>query len=568
MSLKRISLRDFVIVRELDLELHAGFTVLTGETGAGKSILIDALQLVLGARAESSVIREGAQRCEISAEFDLADHLRGWLDDAGFEAGDSLLLRRVIDSQGKSRAWVNGSPATVTQLRTLGDALIDIHGQHAWQSLTRPDSVRGLLDAYAGVSSDSLQGFWQAWREAQRELTQATQEQDRLQQERERLAWQINEVDKLAPGREEWEDLNAQHTRLSHARTLMETAEQVLERLQDDQHGVLRELSRVSDQLQEHMAIEPAFGPVAEVLASSLAQAEDAVHSLQSWLRRADLDPDRLAALDERMSLWMGLARRYKRPPADLAALWEGWKQEQERLDQASDLAALQARVDQAEASYQVKARALSAARKKAAPLLAKAITQAMQGLGMQGGLFEVQLEPTEPSASGLENVLFLVAGHAGSTPRPVGKVASGGELSRIALAIAVTTSQLGTAQTLIFDEVDSGVGGAVAETVGRLMKQLGRDRQVLSVTHLPQVAACADQHLVVAKQADAQGTSSQVHTVSGEQRVSEIARMLGGEKMSDTTLAHAREMLGSKASSAPRTKSAPSAKNAGAVKS
>ena len=552
MSLKRISLRDFVIVRELELELEGGFSVLTGETGAGKSILIDALQLVLGARADSTVIREGAQRCEISAEFDHAPHLDAWLEEAGFEAGESLLLRRVIDTQGKSRAWINGSAATVAQLRELGDALVDIHGQHAWQSLTRPDSVRGLLDAYAGTSSSPLHALWATWREAQRTLEDALQAQDRLQQERERLAWQISEVDKLAPGADEWDELNAQHTRLSHARTLMEAAESALTHLQDDQGGVLRELSRVVSQLQEHTAIEPAFAPVADVLASSLAQAEDAVHSLQTWLRRTDLDPDRLASLDDRMSQWMSLARRYKRPPADLAGLWEGWKQELVRLDQASDLEGLRHQVDTAQAAYQAQARQLSRARQEAAPRLAHAITQAMQGLGMTGGRFDVQLDSCEPSASGLETVVFRVAGHPGSTPRPIGKVASGGELSRIALAIAVTTSRLGTAQTLIFDEVDAGVGGAVADTVGRLMQQLGRDRQVMAVTHLPQVASCADHHLLVAKHADAQGTSSQVRPIDREERVTEIARMLSGERLSDTTLAHAREMLDGAAHLAP----------------
>jgi DNA repair protein RecN (Recombination protein N) len=275
-----------------------------------------------------------------------------------------------------------------------------------------------------------------------------------------------------------------------------------------------------------------------------LAQAEDAVHSLQSYLRKTDLDPDRLNELDQRMSQWMSLARRYKRPPADLAGLWEGWKQELVRLDQASDLEGLRRQVDTAQAAYLTQARQLSRARQQAAPQLADAITHAMQGLGMAGGRFEVQLDDCEPSASGLETVVFLVAGHPGSTPRPIGKVASGGELSRLALAIAVTTSRLGTAQTLIFDEVDAGVGGAVADTVGRLMKQLGRDRQVMAVTHLPQVASCADHHLLVAKQADAQGTSSHVRPIKREERVSEIARMLSGERLSDTTLAHAREML------------------------
>jgi DNA repair protein RecN (Recombination protein N) len=552
--LKRIALRDFVIVRELDLELDSGFGVLTGETGAGKSILIDAVQLALGARAEAGVVREGAARADISAEFDAPATLAPWLEEAGFAQEDSLLLRRSIDAQGKSRAWINGSPATATQLRELGEQLIDIHGQHAWQSLTRPDAVRSLLDAYAQVSTQTLQPLWAGWREAQKALAQARDAQDSLQRERERLAWQIGEVDKLAPGADEWEELNAGHTRLAHARDLLDAAQQAVEALEGESGGVTGQLARAHALLQNQEHLEPEFRGLGEVLASSLAQVEDAAHSLHGYLRKTDLDPQRLAELDERMSLWMSLARRYKRTPAELPGLLAGWKQELAALDAAADLAALEAaEVKQGEA-YMAAAKNLSKARAKAAPLLAKAITAAMQGLGMQGGRFEVTLEKAAaPTASGLEDVAFLVAGHAGSTPRPVGKVASGGELSRIALAIAVTTSQLGTAQTLIFDEVDSGVGGAVAETVGRLMKQLGRDRQVLAVTHLPQVAACADHHLVVAKQRDAAGTSSTVAPVVGEQRVAEVARMLGGERLSGTTLAHAKEMLGEGA--ATRTK-------------
>ncbi len=276
---------------------------------------------------------------------------------------------------------------------------------------------------------------------------------------------------------------------------------------------------------------------------------EDAARTLQAYLRKTELDPRRLAELDERMGSWLSLARRYKRTPAELPALLAGWKQELARLDAAADLAALEAAEKKEHAAFMAEARALSKARAKAAPQLAKAVTQAMQGLGMQGGRFEVALEPSQaPSAFGLEDVSFLVAGHASGTPRPIGKVASGGELSRIALAIAVTTSQLGAAGTLIFDEVDAGVGGAVAETVGRLMKQLGRDRQVLAVTHLPQVAACADHHLVVARHSDAKGVSSSVAAAEGEQRVAEVARMLGGERLSGTTLAHAKEMLGDNA--------------------
>jgi DNA repair protein RecN (Recombination protein N) len=292
--------------------------------------------------------------------------------------------------------------------------------------------------------------------------------------------------------------------------------------------------------------VEPEFQALADVLASAQAQAEDAAHSLHGYLRRADLDPDRLAQLDERLGLWVSLARRYKRTPEELPAVWSQWKEDLARLDAASDLQALESAERSTADAYQKAARALSRQRQKAAPALAQAVTSAMQQLGMQGGRFEVQLQALEQAAQhGLDDVQFLVAGHAGSTPRPVGKVASGGELSRIALAIAVTTSELGEAGTLIFDEVDSGVGGAVAETVGRLMKQLGRHRQVLAVTHLPQVAACADQHLVVSKQLSDGQIGSRVSPSTGEDRVQEIARMLGGEKLSATTLAHAREMLG-----------------------
>jgi DNA repair protein RecN (Recombination protein N) len=545
MPLKRITLRDFVIVHELDLELDGGFSVLTGETGAGKSILIDALQLALGARADPVVVREGAARTDISAEFDVPPTLGPWLEEAGFDSDDSLLLRRSIDTQGKSRAWINGSPATATQLRELADHLVDIHGQHAWQSLTRADAVRGLLDGYAGADTQPLQQAWQGWRAAQKTLADARAAQDSLQRERERLAWQIGEVEKLAPGADEWDELNTSHTRLANAQSLLEAAQGALVALEADECGAAGLLAQAQALLQSQEQVEPTFSELSQVLASSLAQAEDAARSLHGYLRKTELDPQRLAELDERMSLWMSLARRYKRTPAELPVLLAGWKQELARLDAAADLAALETAEKRAADAYMAEARAISKARNRAAPQLAKAVTQAMQGLGMQGGRFEVAVQKAEqPAQSGLEEITFLVAAHAGSTPRPVGKVASGGELSRIALAIAVTTSRIGTAQTLIFDEVDAGVGGAVAETVGRLMKQLGRDRQVLAVTHLPQVAACADHHLVVAKQSDATGASSTVSAVQGEHRVGEVARMLGGERLSGTTLAHAKEML------------------------
>ncbi|WP_225781107.1 DNA repair protein RecN [Xenophilus sp. Marseille-Q4582] len=554
MALRRIALRDFVIVRSLELDLQDGFTVLTGETGAGKSILIDALQLALGNRADAGAVREGAERLDVAAEFDPVPGLQGWLEQGGFEAGDALLLRRTVDTQGRSRGWINGAPATATQLKELGEQLLDIHGQHAWQSLTRADSVRGLLDAYAGVDGADMEGAWQQWRQAAQALESAQRAQDTLQRERERLQWQIGELAKLAPQEGEWEELSTQHTRLSHAQGLIDAAQGASAALEDEDGGALAALNRALALLQDQQHLEPEFQGLADELASSIAQASDAAHSLHAYLRRTDTDPQQLAVLDERMGLWMSLARRYKRTPADLAALLAQWQAELAQLDAQADLDALQAAEQQSQQRWRRAAQAVSAQRKRAAPQLADAVSRAMQGLGMQGGRFEVSLQPAaQPGRAGLEDIAFLVAGHAGSTPRPIGKVASGGELSRIALAIAVTTSRLGNAQTLIFDEVDSGVGGAVAETVGRLMQQLGRDRQVLAVTHLPQVAACADHHLQVAKRAlPAEGvdgsagprTESTVRPLDGEARTQEIARMLGGERISATSLAHAREML------------------------
>lgn len=546
MALRRITLRDFVIVETLELDLHGGFTVLTGETGAGKSILVDALQLALGARADAGVVREGSSKTDICAEFDCPAHAHSWLEDAGFETDECLLLRRTIDKQGKSRAWINGTPATASQLRALGEMLLDIHGQHAWQSLTRPESVKDLLDAFAGVNTREAVARWNHWRADQKALQQARAAQATLQQERERLQWQISEVDKLAPGDLEWEELDALHRRLSHAQALLDGAEGALHALHADEVGAVSSLTRAHALLNAQGHIEPEFANLADILASSLAQATDVVHSLHGYLRHTEIDPQRLAELDARMAQWMSLARRYKRAPAELPALLQDWKAAMRQLDEATDLEQLQANESASAKAYHVAARTLSLARAKAAPKLSKAITQAMQGLGMEGGKFEVSVtKASEPSPDGIDDVLFLVAGHPGMTPKPIGKVASGGELSRISLAIAVTTSELGAAPTLIFDEVDSGVGGAVAETVGRLMQQLGRDRQVLAVTHLPQVAACAHHHLKVAKRKSPQGTTSTVLSVQHDERVAEIARMLGGERATETTLAHAREMLG-----------------------
>ena len=554
--LRRLALRDFVIVSSLEVEMSSGFSVLTGETGAGKSILIDALQLALGSRGDAGVVREGAARAEITAEFDAPASLSSWLEDAGFEASDSLLLRRVIDAQGKSRAWVNGSAATVAQLREAADHLVDIHGQHAWQSLTRSASVRGLLDAYAGVDTAPLAAVWATWKAAGETLAKARSQQADLERERERLAWQVGEVDKLAPGSDEWEELNADHQRLSNAQSLMDAARIALDAISDADMSADGLASRAVDALQNVADFDTRLADVAGILQSAQTQLQDAAHTLSSYLNHTDLEPERLQELDERLSAWMSLSKRYRRPPAELPALLQQWKSELRALDAAADLEGLERALKEAQAAFNTEARRVSTQRKAAAPKLAAAVTQAMQQLGMSGGRFEVALTMQDaPQSFGLESAEFLVAGHAGSTPRPMAKVASGGELSRIALAIAVTTSQLSqsgeAAGTLIFDEVDAGVGGAVADTVGRLMKQLGRDRQVMAVTHLPQVAACADHHFVVSKALRDGSTRSDVTPVNGEARVAEVARMLGGERLSGTTLAHAQELLAVAAESA-----------------
>ena len=552
--LRRLALRDFVIVLSLEVELSGGFSVLTGETGAGKSILSDALQLALGSRGDAGVVREGAARAEITAEFDSPPSLSAWLDAAGFEPADSLLLRRVIDAQGKSRAWVNGSPATVAQLREAADHLVDIHGQHAWQSLTRSASVRGLLDAYAGVDTTPLAAVWAKWKAAGETLATARSQQADLERERERLAWQVGEVDKLAPGADEWDELNADHQRLSNAQSLMDAARTALDAISDAEVSADGLASRAVDALEDVAGFDTRLADVAGILQSAQTQLQDAAHTLSSYLNHADLEPERLQELDERLSAWMNLAKRYRRLPAELPALLQQWKAELRALDAAADLEGLERALKDAQTAFNAEARRVSAQRKAAAPKLAAAVTLAMQQLGMAGGRFEVALTAQDaPQSFGLESAEFLVAGHAGSTPRPMAKVASGGELSRIALAIAVTTSQLSqaggadtgeAAGTLIFDEVDAGVGGAVADTVGRLMKQLGRDRQVMAVTHLPQVAACADHHFVVSKALRDGSTRSDVTAVNGEARVAEVARMLGGERLSGTTLAHAQELL------------------------
>lgn len=546
MAMHRLSLRDFVIVETLELDVASGYTALTGETGAGKSILIDAIQLLLGQRGDAHVVREGAKRCELAAEFDCPPALSAWLDEQGFDADESLLLlRRQIDAQGRSRAWVNGGSATLAQLKALSEYLVDIHGQHAWHSLTRPAAQLDLLDAYAGADTQSVQAAWRDWQGAQRRLDEAQSRQSELASQRERLEWQVAEVDKLAPGVDEWTELNEAHTRASHAQALLEAAQLSSDALAGDAGGALDALQQAIQALNAQSKWEPRFAPWVEVLQQAEALVGDTTHDLQAYARRDDVDPEQLQQLDERMSLWLSLAKRFRCAAEDLAAAHQGWQKQLQELASQADLDGLQHAVTKAQGIWQQHADALSQLRQGAALRLAQAVTELMQDLGMAGGRMAIDVTPGAPSATGQDDVNFLVAGHPGVTPRAVAKVASGGELSRIALAIAVTTSRLGSVDTLIFDEVDSGIGGQVAHTVGDLMRRLGEDRQVLAITHLPQVAATAHHHLKVEKQLQAGATTSQIRALDDEQRTEEIARMLGGSRDSDSVMAHAREILG-----------------------
>ncbi|WP_426087896.1 DNA repair protein RecN [Janthinobacterium sp. PSPC1-1] len=552
--LHTLSIRDFVIVDTIELEFSAGFSVLTGETGAGKSILIDALTLALGGRGDASVVREGAAKADITADFSVSEVAQAWLVAHEFDNDDGgALLRRVIDNAGRSKAYINGIPATAAQLRELGDMLVDIHGQHAHQSLLKSEAQRALLDGQAtareaGVEQDARQvaALHKRWRALVRQREEFETNAANVLYERERLEWQVGELEKLAAKPGEWTDITNEHSRLSHAASLLEGAQEALSLISESEdHPIVSQLSALNQKLGKLVSVDAELQPIVDLIESSRIQLQESVYALNNYLDRVELDPERLHQLDARMEAMHSTARKFRVTPEELPEEHAKLSEKLQHLADASDIDGLLRQEAKIEAEYRSVAERLSDTRRAAALELGHAVTRAMQELSMTGGSFEIALHPCAPAAHGLEQVEFLVAGHAGTAPRSLAKVASGGELARIALAISVITSHATTTPTLIFDEVDSGIGGAVAEVVGRLLKRLGQGRQVLCVTHLPQVASQANQHFQVAKSTLDNGkTASRIDMLDAKARVEEVARMLGGLEITATTRKHARELL------------------------
>lgn len=544
--LRSLLIRDFVIVTETEIHFSEGFTVFSGETGAGKSILIDALALALGERGDASCVREGATRAEINALFDVPDALADWLRAHDLDAEDGLSLRRIIDSQGKSRGYINGSPATLKQLQEVGEQLVDIHGQHAHQSLLKTDSQRDLLDAHGGLQAqrERVSAAWKAWRTATKRRMAAQDDAGTLQAEREKIEWQLNQLDSLDLKPGEWEQLNEEHQRLAHGQALIDGAASALAALEEGDDSAQQRVHASAHRIGQLIKHDPRLQTVFEALDSAQIAVNEAISDLNAYVSSMELDPDRLAEVESRMGAAFELSRRFRVEPERLCEWRDELAQSLENLADAADLESLKKEEAEREQQYMIVADELSDARKIAADSLSSEVTDIMQTLAMQGGRFDAALQACSPGAHGMEDIQFLVAGHAGVTPRPLSKVASGGELARISLALSVIATRAARVPTLIFDEVDTGIGGAVAEVVGNLLRELGTRHQVLCVTHLPQVASRGMRHFQVSKQSDDLGTRSQIIVLDHPGRVEEIARMLGGLNITATTRKHAEEML------------------------
>nr|WP_242533177.1 DNA repair protein RecN [Niveibacterium umoris] len=548
--MRRLTIRDFVLVDRLDLEFSEGFGALTGETGAGKSILLDALSLLLGDRADSAMVRAGCERAEIAGTFEFVDGggVHAWLADNDIAPDEILLVRRIVESGGRSRAYVNGSPVTAAQLKALGELVADIHGQHAHQALLRSDAQRELLDTHAGstlLARDVAQA-WRAWQQAKREREEAVTQGEASAREREMLVWQLNEAEALAFDPAGWQQTNESHQRLAHAAGLIDGAGAALASLDEDEPAIATEVERLAGRLAELARFDAQLSPIAELIAGAGIQLGEAVAELRRYRDRLELDPEALAECERRIGAVTQFSRKYRVSPDEILGLVDAWRTRLAAIERASDLQLLELAEAEVAARYRELASRLSEQRRRAARTLGAQVTDAMQELAMAGGRFEIGLSAADPGTiHGLEVVDFLVAANPHQEPRPLAKVASGGELSRIGLAIQVIASEAQAVPTLVFDEVDVGIGGRVAEVVGRRLRELGRRCQVLCVTHLPQVAARADWQWQISKETVGGATLSRVAVLDPAARIEEIARMLGGERITDTTRSHAAEMLG-----------------------
>jgi len=555
--LASIALRQFIIVDQLDIDLRSGFTVLTGETGAGKSLLVDALDLLLGGRAEAHVVREGAARAELSATFTLQNcpQACAWLEQAGLETapdqgsdGPELMLRRVIDASGKSRAWINGQPATLGQLKDIGEQLVDIHGQHAHQALLRPHAQRDMLDAQAGLAHAvrSLGDIWRRRIRVTEAITESQAQAERLSAEKEQLSWIVDEIDSLRLSEGEWQTLSDEQRRLTHAADLIQTAEAALANIEDDEQSLHGQLARWSQRLSSLTAKDPSISDAAQAVESALIQMQESADALRRYLERIDLDPQRLHEVESRVEAIFLVARKLKKRPEELPAFLADTRLKLHAARQAGDVSELLREEKQLAADYDAAAREISGERRKVCEALTQSVNSWLRELGMGAMQFEAVCEPrTEAAAFGHEDVLFRLRNHPSAAAYPIHKVASGGELARISLAIAAAASSGSQVPTLIFDEVDSGIGGNVAHTVGRMLRDLGRNHQVLCVTHLPQVAARGHHHVRVEKMMhEGSAPISRLQDLDAEQRVDEIARMLGDSGAEKTSRDHARSLL------------------------
>lgn len=544
-----LSLRDFVIVEHLNLDFQSGFTVLTGETGAGKSITLDALGLLLGDKADYSQVRNGAKEAQLSALFDISDlpQLQAQLREQGMleNGAEELNIRRIIDPKGKSRSYINNQAATLAQLKSVGEQLIDIHGQNAHHSLNQESAQRQLLDAFAGslAQAETVRQQYQNWAHAKKTLQEAQEQADHNALERERLEWQLGELKQLNLHEGEWETLSQSHDSLAHSAELLQAAEAVGETIDGD-NGLQRQIYRCQKLLGNLQGIEPCFAESLNMLASIEAELSEISSNMRDVAGKTDLNPNELAAQEARMAELMSMARKYRIEPQELPQKLAEIEDQLANLHAAADLEALEQAVAQHLAAYHEAAHVLSAMRHQAAGRLSAETTEHMQHLAMKGARFDIVLLPSSPTAHGLEQVQFQVAANKGSVSRPLNKVASGGELARISLAIQVVTSQYTQVPTLIFDEVDTGIGGGVAEMVGKALRDLGKAHQVLAVTHLPQVASCGEHHWQVRKHSEGEQTVSEIRVLDEPARVEEIARMLGGETITTTTRDHASELL------------------------